>query len=317
MKKFIIYIVVILTVAFAFMQFLSYKKKGQGLKIKPVIVKNVSVNKNEISEAEINFKKALKLKEQDIQKAITAFEKIVTDFSEDEQASLALSQIANLYKQQGKVLEEKSALDKLLNSYSEAEITNRLKPRLWDINIDMLFSNRQTKDSMIYEVLPNDSLYKIAGKYNTTVDLLMKSNNLVNSFIKPGMKLKIVTSIFTVEVSKSKNTLILRDDNGVVKVYSVATGKDNCSPVGTFKIVNRIVNPVWYKTGAVVFADSPENILGTRWMGLSEPGYGIHGTTDPQSIGTQCTQGCVRMRNSEVEELFLILPVGTEVVIKD
>ena len=64
-------------------------------------------------------------------------------------------------------------------------------------------------------------------------------------------------------------------------------------------------------------AESPENILGSRWMGLSERGYGIHGTVDPKSVGQQVTAGCVRMLNSEVEELYTIVPAGTEVTIVD
>jgi lipoprotein-anchoring transpeptidase ErfK/SrfK len=52
-------------------------------------------------------------------------------------------------------------------------------------------------------------------------------------------------------------------------------------------------------------------------MGISHPGYGIHGSTDPSSIGKQATAGCVRMHNRDVEELYAIVPVGTEVVIED
>ena len=63
--------------------------------------------------------------------------------------------------------------------------------------------------------------------------------------------------------------------------------------------------------------DSPENILGTRWLGISYPGYGIHGTTIPESLGSQSTSGCIRMLNEEVEELYSIVPYGTEVEIKD
>jgi lipoprotein-anchoring transpeptidase ErfK/SrfK len=77
------------------------------------------------------------------------------------------------------------------------------------------------------------------------------------------------------------------------------------------------VNPTWYKQGAVIPAGSPENILGTRWMGFDLPAYGIHGTTEPQSLGKQVTQGCVRMSNADVEQLFIIVPIGTEVTIVD
>ncbi|MDD2679723.1 MAG: L,D-transpeptidase, partial [Candidatus Omnitrophica bacterium] len=103
----------------------------------------------------------------------------------------------------------------------------------------------------------------------------------------------------------------------IIKTYIVSTGKDNSTPVGNFKITSKLINPVWFKTGAVVPAGSPENILGTRWMGLNMPSYGIHGTTDPQSLGKPVTQGCVRMANSDVEELYAIIPIGTEVTIVD
>ena len=58
-------------------------------------------------------------------------------------------------------------------------------------------------------------------------------------------------------------------------------------------------------------------VLGTRWMGFDITGYGIHGTTEPDKIGQQVTAGCVRMRNEEVEELYTLIPVGTEVTIQD
>ena len=87
--------------------------------------------------------------------------------------------------------------------------------------------------------------------------------------------------------------------------------------MGTFKIITRIPNPVWYTQGAVVPTDSPENVLGSRWMGIDKKGYGIHGTIDPEAIGKQATAGCVRMTNRDAEELFDIVPVGTEVTIVD
>ena len=95
------------------------------------------------------------------------------------------------------------------------------------------------------------------------------------------------------------------------------TGADNSTPTGTFKIINKITNPVWYRQGAVVPPESPENILGTRWMGWDKPGYGIHGSVDPSEMGQQVTAGCVRMTNPEVEELFALVPSGTEVTVVD
>ena len=80
--------------------------------------------------------------------------------------------------------------------------------------------------------------------------------------------------------------------------------------------MEKLKNPPWYKNGeGIIPADSPKNILGTRWLGLSEPGYGIHGGAKEEDLTKQVTDGCMRMRDREVEELFTILPMGTEVTI--
>jgi len=75
----------------------------------------------------------------------------------------------------------------------------------------------------------------------------------------------------------------------------------NPTPRGTFTIINKQVNP-----------GGP---FGTRWMGLSQPHYGIHGTNNPASIGTAASNGCIRMYNEDVNELFNLVSVGTPVTI--
>ncbi|KPK42242.1 MAG: hypothetical protein AMJ78_03210 [Omnitrophica WOR_2 bacterium SM23_29] len=129
--------------------------------------------------------------------------------------------------------------------------------------------------------------------------------------------MKVVTKKFGIVIDKSQNVLFLKQDEEVLKAYMVSSGENNSTPTGTFKIVTKLVNPVWYSAGAVVPPDSPENILGSRWLGISKSGYGIHGTTDPSTIGKQVTAGCIRMLNSDIEELYTILPEGTEVIIVD
>ena len=92
---------------------------------------------------------------------------------------------------------------------------------------------------------------------------------------------------------------------------------NNSTPVGVFKVTDKLVNPTWYKAGAVVPSGSPQNELGSRWLGISAKGYGIHGTIAPEKLGQQITAGCVRMKNEEVEELYSLVPPGTEVTIQD
>jgi lipoprotein-anchoring transpeptidase ErfK/SrfK len=79
--------------------------------------------------------------------------------------------------------------------------------------------------------------------------------------------------------------------------------------------VNRLAHPTYYHAGKVIPAGG-ENPLGTRWLGLSQKGYGIHGTNAPSSVGHAASHGCIRLRNRDVERLFAMLRVGDTVVIR-
>jgi lipoprotein-anchoring transpeptidase ErfK/SrfK len=224
---------------------------------------------------------------------------------------------AKALEAKGDLLGAKTAYLRLVNEFSNSgEIMNWQK-KVEDINIKLLFSSTITAGSMLYEIKPGDTLIKIAKEFKTTADLIMKNNNLSNDKILPGRKIKVWTDPFTIFVDKSQNVLILKTNEEIIKAYIVSTGKDNSTPVGNFKIANKLKNPTWFKAGRVVPASSAENILGTRWLGFNLPGYGIHGTTDPKTLGRQVTQGCVRMSNQDVEELYSIVPQGTEVTIVD
>jgi hypothetical protein len=217
----------------------------------------------------------------------------------------------------GGLLEARVAYQGLINDFPESGEVMQWQKKVEDINIKLLFSPVITSGSLLYEIKPQDTLDKIARQFKTTVELIMKSNNLSNDKIILGKKIKVWNVPFSILVDKSQNTLILKTQEEVVKTYIVSTGVNNSTPVGNFKIVNKLINPTWFKAGTVVPAGSPENILGVRWLGLDIAGYGIHGTTYPQSLGKQVTQGCVRMSNSDVIELYTIVPVGTEVIIVD
>jgi lipoprotein-anchoring transpeptidase ErfK/SrfK len=174
-----------------------------------------------------------------------------------------------------------------------------------------------TPKSIAYEVKPGDSLAKIAKEFKTTPELIMKSNKISGDKIFPGKKIKVWNAALNLVIDKSQNMLMLKSDDEIIKTYVVSTGVDNSTPAGAFKIINKIQNPTWFKAGTVVPAGSPDNILGTAWLGFNLPGYGIHGTIDPQNLGRQVTQGCIRMANADVEELYIIVPIDTEVTVVD
>jgi lipoprotein-anchoring transpeptidase ErfK/SrfK len=110
----------------------------------------------------------------------------------------------------------------------------------------------------------------------------------------------------------------------LVRSFGVATGQSIYpTPTGTFSIVDMQLNPWWrppdspWAKGLKPIPPGPGNPLGTRWMGLSAPGVGIHGTPDDASIGYSASHGCIRMHIPDAEWLFHHVHIGTPVVITD
>lgn len=117
-------------------------------------------------------------------------------------------------------------------------------------------------------------------------------------------------------VSIPDRKLALIEDGEVTKIYPVAVGKVTTpSPDGEFEIINRLENPTYYHKGTVI-GPGPDNPIGNRWIGLSQKGYGIHGTNEPRSIGKPASHGCIRMAKKDLEELFTMVRVGDKVEIR-
>jgi lipoprotein-anchoring transpeptidase ErfK/SrfK len=117
-------------------------------------------------------------------------------------------------------------------------------------------------------------------------------------------------------VSIPDRKLALIENGKAVRIYRVAVGKISTpSPAGEFKIVNRVTNPTYYHKGQVIAAGKG-NPVGSRWMGLSAKGYGIHGTNQPKSIGKAASTGCIRVGKEDLEELFALVNVGDAVQIR-
>jgi lipoprotein-anchoring transpeptidase ErfK/SrfK len=116
-------------------------------------------------------------------------------------------------------------------------------------------------------------------------------------------------------VSIQDRKLALLQGDQVIKTWDTAVGADSTpSPSGVYSIAILLSRPTYYHSGKVV-PPGPSNPLGTRWLGLSIKGFGIHGTNVPGSIGRKASHGCIRMRNRDVEELFTLVKIGDVVEI--
>lgn len=173
-----------------------------------------------------------------------------------------------------------------------------------------------------YIVASGDNLTRVAYRNNSTVGGLQRLNDLnrTSSVIHPGDALQYISGKWSIRVSKSHFLLMLLLDGELYRIYQISTGRQDRTPAGTFIIKDKAENPAWTPPGQSIPYGDPRNILGTRWMGLRPQGetektlsgYGIHGTTEPDTIGTAASLGCVRMRNEEVEELYDFIPLAFE-----
>jgi len=120
----------------------------------------------------------------------------------------------------------------------------------------------------------------------------------------------------TVLVSVPDRKLAVLENGTVLADFEVSVGADESpSPTGEFKIVSRVAHPTYYHAGTVI-PPGKGNPVGTRWLGLNQKGYGIHGTNAPRSIGQAASHGCIRLRNRDMEKLFGMLRVGDLVEIR-
>ena len=124
-------------------------------------------------------------------------------------------------------------------------------------------------------------------------------------------------------INRLLNRLSLYDGARPWRTFGVATGQSSYpTPRGWFRIVVKARHPWWYPPTSSDWArglepvpPGPGNPLGTRWMGISAPGVGIHGTPDAASIGYSASHGCIRMRIPDAEWLFDHVGIGTTVYI--
>ena len=119
-------------------------------------------------------------------------------------------------------------------------------------------------------------------------------------------------------IVKSEYRLYFLLDGAYVRDFPVGLGREDSTPETSFRIVMKQKKPDWYpEAGKRIRYGDPRNILGTRWLGFNKTptytGYGIHGSSDPMSIGKQASSGCIRMLRADVERLFGWTPLRTRV----
>lgn len=221
----------------------------------------------------------------------------------------------------GQLIDAQATLNNVVASNPDPEAIKLLG----GVNMQLLKSSLMMPGKEYYVIQSGDYLQKISKKYNTTVALLKTMNGMESDVIRLGDRLLVFNSDFSIRVSKSQNKLDLMLGGKLFKRYDVGTGKFGKTPAVEFTIIDKIIEPPWTRPAdnrQIEYGD-PENVLGSRWMAIksaSHPeltGFGIHGTWERDSIGTQSSAGCIRMLNEDVEELFDLVPRKTPVIISE
>lgn len=154
-----------------------------------------------------------------------------------------------------------------------------------------------------YVIRRGDTLRAIAASFGVSQSDIVRLNPDLdprNLSVGQIICIPLAPSPIEIIINIAAKRLTVYRNGSIFREYIVATGKpETPTPVGVFEVINKEIDP-----------GGP---YGTRWLGLSKRGYGIHGTNNPSSIGTAASNGCIRMYNEDIESLFDITVVGTPV----
>ena len=212
---------------------------------------------------------------------------------------------------------------------SRTELINEWTRTLNGLQDQYRFNPEAPWPSFDYTVQSGDSLVKIRKQLVQQrpglllcVGLIQRANGMRSDTIQPDQVLRIPTDTPNAVVDLSERLCLYRQGEEIVRAWTVGIGKEGQeTPLGEFVVGEKLPNPSYMPVGVdPVPYGHPDNPLGTRWIGWYRGGekssYAFHGTSDPSGMGKRVSQGCIRMRNEDVEELDDLLPLGSRVLVR-
>jgi lipoprotein-anchoring transpeptidase ErfK/SrfK len=166
-----------------------------------------------------------------------------------------------------------------------------------------------------YVVQRGDTPLRVVSRqkrpYGYNAFLQWRRGGLADTTLRAGETLLLPVEPLTVEVRCDRHLLAIFLGGVFVKEFAVGCGKAGTpTPRGTFEVGPKYENPDWWTPDhRKIPYGHPDNELGSVWIPLSGPdlpvekGIGIHGTNKPETVGTDCSNGCVRLRNAEATEV--------------
>lgn len=225
----------------------------------------------------------------------------------------------------------RSELNRALARTRDEAKARRLRQQLAKLADRTIFSREIFENDPLveaYTVQSGETLIAIAKRYKVSPEIIMRINGIRDARrLRAGQRIKVPHGPFHIRIDKSDFRLDLYLQDLFVRSFTVGLGTNGGTPLGTWKVKNRLRNPTYFPPASaadkrVIPADDPTNPLGEFWIGLEgiagealgQEGYGIHGTIDPDSIGKNVSLGCVRMHNRDVEFVFGCVRPGESTV---
>ena len=228
---------------------------------------------------------------------------------------------------EGQIVRARTTMNALLSMELTADQGTRVREIMTNLN-DTIMHDRTVHEgdslSQLYIVVQGDTLSHIGSRFSVPWQYIADVNEIrpPKYVIQIGQRLKVPVGPFHVKISKSAYRLDLYLQDTYVRSFKVGVGENDSTPVGKFKVRSnsKLENPTWYhpRTGKKFDADDPANPIGEYWIGLEGiadntsqlRGYGIHGTNQPDSVGTQSTMGGISLSEPDVAFLFNALVGG-------
>ena len=234
-----------------------------------------------------------------------------------------------------KIVEARDRLNEVLPMIANSQKQAFVKEQMSNLADKWLFSKivfPQDKLCSSYKVQQGDLLTTIGRQFKVPYEILMETNNISRpEALQAGQNIKVINGPFHAKVYRSTFTMDLYLQNTFVRSFKVGLGKPGMeTPTGLWLVKpdGKLMKPTWTDpvTGKTYQADDPDYPLGSRWIGLEgisgeakgKTGFAIHGTKDPNGIGTAGSQGCIRLHNGNAVLVYnLLMPGSSQVEITD
>ena len=238
---------------------------------------------------------------------------------------------ALLKKTPMKLIEARDKLNMTLQMPMSVQQRNSVKKTLSELADKWLFSRNVYPEDLLcdsYQIGKGEILAAIGDKNKVPYKILMQVNNISDPrSIQAGQAIKLIKGPFHVKVYRSTFTMDVYLQTTYVRSFVVGLGLPGQeTPTGLWRVKpgGKLEKPIWTNPldGRTYFPEDADYPLGSRWIGLEglqggakdKTGFAIHGTKDPQQLGTQGSQGCIRLENGNAILVYNMLFPGESLV---